>query len=315
MNTVYFDSAMDDETRRRQLFDGQLFVYSPRSAGLAFIEFARALIEEAFRPLDPLRAQYDLPVETYAAILGKLKPAFIHHPESKRHIARMFAEMGCDLDKTYFDVPKMRSSTSHGYLTTGIAYAWHPHRDTWYSALPSQINWWMPIYELASDNSMAFHPRYWTEPVRNNSADYNYYEANVVNRGAHVAGLIKEDKRILPKPTESLELDPQLRLICPAGGSILFSAAQMHSSVPNTSGVTRFSIDFRVVNIDDVAARCGAPNIDAACTGSNVRDFMRASDLAPMPDEVVALYSDGTENRGVLRYEASDSRGREAKPA
>jgi hypothetical protein len=305
VNTVYFDSAIDDESRRRQLFDGQLFVYSPNPAALAFIRFARELIQEAFSPFDPLRAQYDLPVKRYAEILGKLKPAFIHHPESKRHIARVFAQMGCDLDKTYFDVPKMRSSTSDGFLTTGIAYAWHPHRDTWYSAPPSQINWWMPIYDLASDNSMAFHPRYWTQPVPNNSADYNYYEANVANRGAHVARLIKEDKRILPKPTEPLELDPQVRLICPVGGAILFSAAHMHSSVPNTSGVTRFSIDFRVVNIDDLASRRGAPNIDAACTGSSVRDFMRASDFAPMPDEVVALYNDGTENRGVLRYNAS----------
>ena len=305
MNAVYFDSAMDDERRRRQLFEGQLFVYSPRPAALAFIQFARKLIQEAFSPLDPLRAQYELPVETYAEILGKLKPAFIHHPESKRHIARIFAEMGCDLKKTYFDVPKMRTATSDGYLTTGIAYAWHPHRDTWYSAPPSQINWWMPIYDLASDNSMAFHPRYLTQPVRNNSADYNYYEANVANRGAHITRLIKEDKRILPKPTESFDLDPQLRLICPSGGAILFSAAHMHSSVPNTSGVTRFSIDFRVVNIDDVAARRGAPNVDAACTGSSIRDFMRASDLAPMPDEVVALYNDGTETRGALRYNAS----------
>jgi hypothetical protein len=305
VNTVYFDSNIDDEIRRRQLFDGQLFVYSPRPAALAFIEFARELIQAAFSPLDPLRAQYDLPVETYAQILGRLKPAFIHHPESKRYITRMFEEMGCDLDKTYFDVPKMRSSTSGGYLTTGIAYAWHPHRDTWYSAPPSQINWWMPIFDLASDNSMAFHPRYWAQPVRNNSADYNYYEANVANRGAHVAGLIKEDKRILPRPMETLELDPQLRLICPPGGAILFSAAHMHSSVPNTSGVTRFSIDFRVVNIDDVASRRGASNVDAECTGSSVRDFMRASDLAPMPGEVAALYNDGTETRGLLRYNAS----------
>ena len=41
---------------------------------------------------------------------------------------------------------------------------------------------------------------------------------------------------------ETMELDPQIRLICQVGGIILFSAAQMHSSVPNTSGVTRFSM-------------------------------------------------------------------------
>ena len=62
-------------------------------------------------------------------------------------------------------VRRMRSSTSDGYLTTGIAYAWHPHRDTWYSAPQCQINWWMPIYEIVSENAMAFHPRYFGEAV------------------------------------------------------------------------------------------------------------------------------------------------------
>ena len=40
---------------------------------------------------------------------------------------------------------------------------------------PCQINWWLPIYEIESDNAMAFHPRYWTQPVKNSSSDYNYY--------------------------------------------------------------------------------------------------------------------------------------------
>ena len=94
------------------LFEGQLFVYSPRRSTLAFIKFARMLIEEAFAPLDPQTVQYQLSVEQYAAILMKLKPGFIHYPELKRLIQGIFDEMGCDLDKTYFDVPKMRSSTS-----------------------------------------------------------------------------------------------------------------------------------------------------------------------------------------------------------
>src|ERR1041384_4527208 len=64
--------------------------------------------------------------------------------------------------------------------------------------------------------------------------------------GGHVAQYIKEDPRPLPKATQPMELDPQIRLIIPAGGIILFSGAQMHSSVPNTSGKTRFSIDLRV---------------------------------------------------------------------
>ena len=305
-NTVYYDPPFSDEQRRQLLFEGQLLVYLPRKSTLAFITFARKLIEEAFAPLDPETAQHQLSVEQYADILLKLKPGFIHHPESKRLIQDMFVEMGCDLEKTYFDVPKMRSSTSDNYLTTGIAYAWHPHRDTWYSAPSCQVNWWIPIYDIQSDNAMAFHPQYWNRPVKNSSKGYNYYLWNQQNRGEHVAKFLKEDPRPLPKPTEPLELDPQIRLIVPAGGIVFFSGAQMHSSVPNTSGKTRFSIDFRVVHLDDVAAKRGAPRVDEECTGTTMRDYLRGTDFSHIPDNLVGLYDDGTGEAGELIYRPRD---------
>jgi len=302
-NTVYYDSPVSDDVRRRRLYDGQLFVYSPRPSTTAFIAFARSMIEEAFEGLDPRTAQKNMPVERYAELLGKLKPAFIHHPESKRHLQNIFNEFDCDLSKTYFDVPRMRSSTSDGYLTTGIAFAWHPHRDTWYSAPGCQINWWLPIYEIESDNAMAFHPRYWNQPIKNSSAGYNYYNWNKLHRGQSVTKIIKEDPRPLPRATEEIELDPQIRIICPPGGMILFSAAHLHSSVPNTSGLTRFSIDFRTINLEDAVARKGSANIDAACTGTVMRDFLRGSDFSRLPDDVVALYDDETVKTGELIYD------------
>lgn len=302
MNTVYYEAPFSDDVRRQQLFEGQLFVYAPRPSTIAFCDFARTLIQEAFGTLYPPTAQHHLPVEQYAAILGKLKPRFIHHPESKAHIQKIFAEMGCDLTKSYFDVPKMRSSTSDNYLTTGIAYAWHPHRDTWYSAPDCQINWWIPIYDIESDNAMAFHPRYWNRPVRNTSSGYNYYQWNQRHRGEHVAQYLTEDPRPLPRPSEPFDREPEIRLICPAGGIILFAAAQMHSSVPNTSGRTRFSIDFRTVHLDDVVAKRGAPNLDNESTGTVMRDYLRASDFSRLPDEIVALYDDGSGSSGELIY-------------
>lgn len=305
-NTVFFDSNVPDDVRRQQLYDGQLFVYGVRPSVLALANFARSMIEDAFGGLDPRTAQNEMDVNRYADLLGKLKPAFIHHPESKRYLRAIMEDFGCDLDKTYFDVPRMRSSTSDNYLTTGIAFAWHPHRDTWYSAPPCQINWWLPIYDIESNNSMAFHPRYWSQPVKNNSSDYNYYVWNQKYRGENVAKLVTSDPRPLPRATEPLELDPQTRLVCPVGGLLLFSGAQMHSSVPNTSGMTRFSIDFRTVHLDDAAAKLGAPNIDAACTGTVMRDYLRCSDLARIPQDVIELYDDGTEANGELVYAPKD---------
>src|SRR5262245_40036586 len=134
MNTVYFDSPDDDERRRQLLYEGQLFVYSPRASCIAFCNVVRDLLQQGFSPLHPRKAQDSIPVEEYVRILAELKPKFIHHPDSKKHIQAILSEFKCDLEKTYFDVPRLRSATSGGYLTSGIAYAFHPHRDTWYSA-------------------------------------------------------------------------------------------------------------------------------------------------------------------------------------
>ena len=292
MNSVFFDPRLDDDARREGLYAGQLFVLSPTRASLALVELARELIAEAFGSRNPERAQFEMAVEDYAALLSALKPKFIHHPRAKQCIQGILRETGCDLENTYFDVPRMRTATSGSYLTAGIAYAFHPHRDTWYSAPMCQINWWMPIYEIEPANAMAFHPRYWRQSVRNGSREYNYAEWNRTSRpqaGKH----IKADTRKQPRPEESMQLDPQLRLLPPPGGIIVFAGAQMHSTVPNDSGRTRFSIDFRTVNYADVIKGHGAPNVDSECTGTTMRDYLRATDLAHMPEEICCRYEAG----------------------
>src|SRR5258708_4358339 len=155
MNTAFFDSPFDDAARRSELYKGQVFVYSPSPGALGLVALARDLIREAFGSLDPEIAQHHLPVEEYAAILAGLKPKFIHHPDAKKHIQSMLAERGCDLEKTYVDVPRVRTATSDEYLTSGIAYAFHPPRDTWYSAPQSQLNWWIPVYDIDPARAMA----------------------------------------------------------------------------------------------------------------------------------------------------------------
>lgn len=286
MSTIYFDSIFSDEIRRKHLYNGQVFLFSACASAIALCDFARGLVEEAFAPLDPREAQHSLPVEKYVEILAQLKPTFIHHPESKQLIQGILKESGCDLNKTYFDVPRLRTATSDRYLTAGIAYAFHPHRDTWYSAPMCQINWWIPVYDITPENAMAFHPRYWSQPVKNSSRDYNYAQWIKESR-KNAAQHIKTDTRKQPHAEETLEMEPQLRLITQVGGMILFSGAQMHSTIPNTSGYTRFSIDFRTVHFDDVIAQKGAPNIDSACTGTSLGDFLRGTDFYPITDTLL----------------------------
>jgi hypothetical protein len=286
---IYVGSSMSDDARRQELYRGSIFVHTPCPWALKLCQFARELIEEAFDPMDPLKVQETMPVEKCVEILSALKPRFIHHPKSKEYIQGMLSELGCDREKTYFDVPRMRTAFPGDYLKAGIAYAFHPHRDTWYSAPFCQLNWWMPIYPINSENCMAIHPHYWSRPVRNGSSQYDYNRWNQESR-QNAAQHIKMDTRVQPKPEEQMELDPQIRLVCDVGGAYQFSAAQMHSTVPNTSGLTRYSIDFRTVHLDDVSGCIGAPNIDSACTGTTMRDYLRGTDLSHIPDETVALY-------------------------
>jgi len=291
---IYVDSKMKDDDRRKELYRGSIFTISPFPSALKLCRLARDLIQEAFAPLDPLALHETLPVEKCAQILAALKPKFIHHPEAKEHVVGMLRESGCDLERTYFDVPRLRTAFPGDYLKSGIAYAFHPHRDTWYSAPFCQINWWMPVFDLNAENCMAIHPHYWAKPLKNGSSQYNYHKWNLESR-SNAAQHVKADTRVQPHPEEVVELNPQIRLICNVGGAYLFSAAQLHSTVPNTSNVTRYSIDFRTVHLADVRGRIGAPNVDSACTGTTIGDYLKGADFSHLPKEAAALYLDGSE--------------------
>ena len=292
MSNVHLDPSMSDDERRARLYAGDIFMYSPSAASLQMVAFARELIGEVFAGMDPEMAQHTMPVEEFARRLGEFKPLLIHHPECKRLVPAMLQAVGCDLSLTYFDVPRMRTATSNDYLSTGIAFAFHPHRDTWYSAPFCQVNWWMPIFPIAADNCMAFHPRYFSQAVRNSSSGYNYQEWNRVSR-FNAAQHIGVDTRPQPKALEPVEPQPDIRLLPPPGGMLIFSGAQLHSTVPNTSGRTRFSIDFRTVHLDDARSLRGAKNVDSYCTGSTMGDYLRGTDLSNLPTDAVAPYDAG----------------------
>ncbi|GII02339.1 phytanoyl-CoA dioxygenase family protein [Planobispora takensis] len=292
MTAVFSNSSMGEAQRRELLYGGEVFVYSATPASRELVAFTRELIADAFGGRDPETAQHDMAVEEFAALLADLKPRFIHHPRCKKLLPAIMEELGCVPERTYFDVPRLRTSTSDDYLSSGISYAFHPHRDCWYSAPFSQINWWIPVYEVVPENVMAFHPQYFDRPVRNGSARYDYGEWNRTSR-LTAARHVRSDTREQPRPEEPVELEPQVRVVPEPGGVLLFSGAQLHSTVPNTSGRTRFSIDFRTVDVEDVRDRRGAPNVDAACTGTTLRDFVRSTDLAAMPEELALEYESG----------------------
>lgn len=291
MHGLYFNPEISDEARRRGLYGGDLFIYSPTPGSRGLRDLARELAEEAFAPYHPTVAQEHMPVEQYVSILAKLKPRFIHDPRAKDHIRRIFEDVGCDLDKTYFDVPRLRTMTCGGYLESGLGLAFPPHRDTWYGPPYCQIVWWLPVYEIEADNGMAFFPDYWDRPLKNSSGDFDYQQWE--NDRSLAKLQITEETRELSHPTEPMESEAQFRIVTRPAGMTMFSGAQMHGTVRNLTSLTRLSVDFRTINLDDVLADRGPRNIDDASTGSSLGDYMRASDLRPVPEELIASHQAG----------------------
>lgn len=288
MTVVYFDSPMSDDERRRRLYAGDLFVHSPTPSSTALVAFAREMAEAAFAPYFPPDAQHHLSATGYVEVLARLKPAFINHPRSKELVGSVLTELGARPEHTYFDVPRLRTMTSD-YLNAGLTLQFESHRDTWFSAPHSQINVWIPVYEVEQSNVMAFHPEYFAKGVANSSRGYNYAEWVAHGRTA-AASQVEKETRPQPKLEQEIVREPDLRVITPPGGVLMFSGAQLHTTVPNTSGRTRFSIDFRVVDRRDVQAGVGAANVDSECTGTTLGDFLRVTDLSPLPEELVAAY-------------------------
>jgi len=281
MSAILFDSKMGDELRRVRVFDGDLLLFSATAGTKELVEFARRTIQESIPKVDPQTAQSTMAVEDFVAIVAPLKTKFTNHQHTKVLVQGLLKEFGCDLEKTYFDVPRLRVVTHGGYLSAGVGYAYKPHRDTWYAGPDCQLNWWMPVYALEPEQAMALYPRYFHYPVKNSSRDFNYDDWCNVGRKQAVDN-IKVDTRKHPLPEEGIDQAAETRIVCDAAATLLFSAGQLHATVPNTSQLTRFSIDFRTVHIDDLRSRRGARNVDSLAVGSTVRDFIRANDFAPI---------------------------------
>ncbi|WP_072689805.1 hypothetical protein [Rhodococcus marinonascens] len=296
-------SDITDEDRRSRIYSGEVFCLPSRDSIRAFGEFAWDLIDAAFGGHDPLTAHDDLSVEEYVRILGPLKTGFTHHPHSKALLRDVLLDLGADITQTYFDVPKLRVVPPTSYLTAGLGYNYSPHRDTWYSAPQCQNNWWTPILGETDKSCMAFYPEYWQKPTDNSSADFDAYEWNRSSR-RDAARYIKDDPRPHPR-LSGQEPGSEIRIVGEAGSILSFSGAQLHATVPNTTGHARFSFDFRTISLDDLIAKAGPVNVDSHSTGTSLRDYIRADDYERLPDDVVALYDQGGSPEGVLVFNPS----------
>ena len=281
---VYVDLDAPAEQLRQTIYDGNLVVLTRLRAVSDFVEHTRQQLAELFGPHDPEHAHEHFDPQEMAKMLGAGSPLSSTRIFPRNSSAKSSARPAWPAESTHYDVPKPRTSFPAGHLTTGVAFAFPWHRDVWYSAPAQQINWWLPIFPVRDDNSMAFDLPSFDRAVPNSSDGFDYYENNAGR--LTTAAQVTRERQARPgalnhKPSHELVVLPS------PGAVLLFSGAQLHTSIPNSSGRARYSVDFRTVDAGDLTAGRGAPLVDAHCTGTAIRDFRNVADGSSFDEETV----------------------------
>ena len=284
MPSILTDPDIPAAELRQRLYSGDLVILTRLRKLAEFVDYMRAELTGLFAPHDPQHVHEYIEPDEMAKILSAWKPHWIHAERSRELVRAIIAEAGFDPGYTHYDVPKPRTSFPQGHLTTGIAFAFPWHRDVWYSAPVQQINWWLPVFPVKETNAMSFDLASFAKEVPNTSGGFDYYENNARRFGTVKASGKESQSR--PEAIDhraSVDVTP-----LPAPGEVLlFSGAQLHTSIPNSSGLARYSVDFRTVDTRDLAEGRGAPLVDAWCTGTAIRDFVSIEDETPFAEDTV----------------------------
>jgi hypothetical protein len=284
MPSILTNPEIPAEELRQRLYSGDLVILTELRSLTAFVDYMRAELASLFAPHDPEHVHEHIEPAEMARILGDWKPRWIHAERSREMVRAIIAEAGFEPVFTHYDVPKPRTSFPKGHLTTGIAFAFPWHRDVWYSAPAQQINWWLPVFPVRETNAMSFDLANFARAVPNTSGGFDYYENNA--RRLNTAKSVGREDQARPGAVDHTAGVDVIPLPAP-GEVLLFSGAQLHTSIPNTSGLARYSVDFRTVDTRDLAAGLGAPLVDAYCTGTAVRDFISIKDESWLDETLV----------------------------
>lgn len=241
------------------LFDGALVVMRGLEPVERLCRRVRTLVEEAFETSDPGRAETCMAPAAFRQAAVRARKAVEQDAKVDQCWRDSLAAVGHDPAACWLDRIRLRVVPSSKEMHGRVVRPLPPHRDTWGSGIMAQVNWWLPLYPLDARRTLLLWPSTFRRPIANDSAGWDY-EALV--RGD------RKDYPLLPSAAETPR-EAALPVLIEPGSLLAFSAAHLHASTSDASGLCRFSIDTRSVWEDDLRAGRGAPNVDGCARRAN----------------------------------------------
>jgi len=261
-------SPLSDSERNHILFQGDLVVFRQIPAMLELCCRMDEIIRHHLKHPVPPKASHQMNEVQFQRQIERLQAAFKSTSEFRRLCTQGIQQTGMKIDRSFADALFLRTvppqefsnKVSNRAINNRYRGTIAHHRDTWGSNIQSQINWWSPIYRLTEERGIGFYPHYWDKAVANTTASWSF-QAFQNSRNKTPPGQ-SVSYPYAPQVNETIDEAQQVRVTIEPGDMLCFSSAHLHASVANTSQLTRFSIEMRTVNIDDLLTGHQPPNID-----------------------------------------------------
>jgi hypothetical protein len=271
------DLPATNDQCRQDLYRGTLFLLEQTPATRALVADAVDAIARELGPDDVRLAQFRLDDAEFFTRVGRLRKLLYTAPQYHDAVRRVVRSCGFDPGRLAFDPIRLRVVTHRGYEDPRAAPIYYAHRDTWYAHSQAEITWWLPLHDVTQEETFVFYPDWFDRPVSNNSECFDYEAWTRHGASLRIGWQDREHGRQHLYPGHTGELQPG-REVCfsaRAGQVLLFAGAHFHQTRKNDTGRTRFSIDFRTVDLNDHEQGLGAPNVDNRSTGSALGDYVR----------------------------------------
>jgi len=276
---------LSERQRSEMLFSGEVLLFRNVPAMYELINYTDGLLKKHLGGLDPTSIQGRLNEADYLELMGRAQHEFRTSQEPKSLFFKALAQVGVDHGTTYWDHFPLRA-VPHGGTHKGGRCGWvDVHRDSWGASIDAQLNWWAPIYLLTPERSMAFYPDYWQRPLANDTATWSIDEY-IRERNLLPNKERKVPYSSVPLPTEQVDVSHVCPVMLEPGDLLCFASAHLHASVQNTTDRTRFSVEMRTVNINEMLAGYGAPNVDNDGPCPMYNWFRRISDNYSLAGEM-----------------------------
>jgi hypothetical protein len=260
------------------IFSGQILYFEGLHPIAEAVRHLQELLQAAFEPHAPESAHEFLAEQEFQRLFDKAQEEFRASSRIRQQIYEALGAAGAHLPDTFCDRLRLRASPPQHY-SSGRPYfrsSTPIHRDSWGSAILSQINWWFPIFPLHRDRTLAIYPAHWSTRIANDAQGWDWKRAG------------KDGTPRLPTAQGPVDDREEIRVTVPTGTLVVFSAAHLHAGVLNTTPLTRFSVETRTISVEDLLARRGAPDVDGLGARPAYEWFHRVTDGKPLSDLIAS---------------------------